>query len=450
MSFENINRQFSFMSKKRVAQTLILVASLGCYILLGYFTKRSDFIWIVCLYSSLFVFYLYILHNKYFSNSFRIAFISAIVFRLSLLLMTPNLTDDYFRYVWDGLLFTGGENPYLVTPAEYVNSTTVVSGVDISLYERLNSPYYYSAYPPFSQLIFGLSVKISGHDIFTNLLILRGIFILAEIGSMFVLYKLSVLFGRSPKVMLFYALNPLVIMELIGNLHLEALMIFFFLLAMYLLLKEKHGLSAICFGLAVGTKLIPLIFLPLILKSIGIRRSIKYLITTGIIVIILIFPFFNLEAISNYLESLRLYFEAFEFNASIYYLLKLLYGLSDTGNIIPIIHIMLPIITLLVVSVITWKTDTSRSDNLMNGMLLCITAFYLLSTNIHPWNLTPLIMLSVFSRYRYMLSWSAGIVLSYFAYRTFPFSENIWLISIEYLVLGGHMGYEFQRSLKSR
>jgi len=167
------------MSKKSVIQIFILVINLGFYIILGYFTERSDFVLIMCLYSVLFLIYFFILYNKYFDNSFRMAFISAIVFRFSLLLMTPNLTDDYFRYIWDGLLFTGGENPYLVMPFEYITSPTVVPGIDVRLYENLNSPYYYTAYPPFTQLIFGFSTGISAQDVYSNLLILRGICFLA-------------------------------------------------------------------------------------------------------------------------------------------------------------------------------------------------------------------------------------------------------------------------------
>jgi hypothetical protein len=40
-----------------------------------------------------------------------------------------------------------------------------------------------------------------------------------------------------------------------------------------------------------------------------------------------------------------------------------------------------------------------------------------------------------------MLLWSWGVVLTYSAYRTFPYSENLWLVAIEYcLALGGMTG----------
>jgi hypothetical protein len=200
--------------------------------------------------------------------------------------------------------------------------------------------------------------------------------------------------------------------------------------------------------MAVGIKLVPLILLPLILKYIKFKRGMLFIIGTVITLLIAVIPFSNSEAVVNYYHSLELYFRAFEFNASIYYLLKPLNGLNDSGNIITIIQLMLPLITFTAILIITWKTNINRSEPFWNGMLGCLTIYYLLSTNVHPWHLTLLVMLSVFSDFKYMLTWSAGIVLSYFAYRTIPFSENTRLILVEYLAFGIHSGYEIRQRFR--
>jgi uncharacterized membrane protein len=356
--------------------------------------------------------------------------------------MTPNLTDDYFRYIWDGLFIASGENPYLVMPSVFISSPETVPGIGISLYEQLNSPDYYTAYPPVSQFIFGISAKISGAGIFGNILLFRSFILLAELGSVLLLYNLAKAFGRAPKLFLLYALNPLVIIELTGNLHLEAVMALFLLLAVYLLVKERLAFSAICFGLAAGTKLIPLIFLPLLIKRMGIVKSLKYFLITGITLLVMYAPFFSMQAVSNYFTSLSLYFRVFEFNASVYYVLRWLDGLTANGNVIPVSLVLLPVVTFLAVIIIAWWENATYRESLFTGMLFCLTVYYLLSTNIHPWHLTILIMLSVFSNYRYILPWSLGVVLSYSAYSTFPFTENLWLVTIEYLLAGGWMAWE--------
>ena len=144
------------MSRQRAVQAAVLIFSLTCYIWLGYYTSRPEFLRIVSLFALLFGLYLYILYGKAFGNGFKVAVGGAIVFRFSLFLMTPNLTDDYFRYIWDGLFVTSGVNPYLVMPSVFISGPDTVPGVGISLYEQLNSPYYYTAYPPVSQFIFGM------------------------------------------------------------------------------------------------------------------------------------------------------------------------------------------------------------------------------------------------------------------------------------------------------
>lgn len=438
------------MARQRAIQAAVLILSLAGYIWLGYCTSRPDFIRLICLYAVLFGLYLYILYGKAFNNGFGVAIAGAIFFRLSLFLMTPNLTDDYFRYIWDGLFIAGGENPYLIMPSAFISSPEVVPGISTSLYEQLNSPNYYTAYPPVSQLIFGISAKLTGANIFGNILLFRGIILLTELGSIILLYKLAKVFGRTTNAILIYALNPLVIIELTGNLHLEAVMVFFLLLAIYLLVRERPVFSAICFGLAAGTKLISLIFLPLLIKRLGMVRSLKYYVVTGITLLVMFAPFLSTEAVSNYFTSLALYFRVFEFNASLYYLLRWLDGLTANGSIIPVSLVLLPVITFIAVIIIAWRENLSRQESLFTAMLFCLTAYYLLSTNIHPWHLTVLIVISVFSDYKYMLPWSFGVVLSYFAYRTVPFSENLWLVAIEYLMAGGWMAYELYRRLIQR
>jgi hypothetical protein len=247
------------MLKHRIIQISALGISLSGYIWLGYFTERTDFLQILSLYSVLFALYVFLLYNNKSGGSYKIAIGGAVLLRLSLLLMTPNLSDDYYRFIWDGLLSVNGVNPYLLTPTELVNNQHVVPGISAELFQHLNSSGHLSAYPPVSQFIFWLSAKLAGASIFGNIIVVRICVLLAEFGTLTLLYRLATRLKLTPGIILIYVLNPLVIIELTGNLHFEAVMIFFLLLAVYLLIKDKVLFSAICMGLAIGTKLMPLI-----------------------------------------------------------------------------------------------------------------------------------------------------------------------------------------------
>ena len=430
------------MLRHRTIQISALGLSLSGYIWLGYFTERTDFLQVLSLYSVLFALYVFLLYKNKSGDSYKIAIGGAVLLRLSLLLMTPNLSDDYYRFIWDGLMAVNGMNPYLLTPAEVINSQQAVPGISAELFQHLNSTGYLSAYPPVAQFIFWLSAKMAGAGIFGNIIVPRILLLLAEFGTLALLHRLAQRFKLTPGTILIYALNPLVIIELTGNLHFEAVMIFFLLLAIYFLIREKVLFSAVSLGLAIGTKLMPLVFLPLLIKRLGIRSSLRYYLVTGVTVILLFTPFLNGQSVSNYISSLSLYFRVFEFNASVYYLIRWVYFQTSSDTLITITQVFLPVLTLLAVIIISLKQRVDTQQSIFLSMLFCLTVYFIFTNNVHPWNLTTLVMLSVFTGYRFILLWSLGVILSYSAYRTFPYSENLWLVAIEYFLALGWMAGE--------
>lgn len=67
-------------------------------------------------------------------------------------------------------------------------------------------------------------------------------------------------------------------------------MIFFLLLAIYFLNKQKLTFSAIAFGFAIGAKLWPIMLMPLLFKRLGFKQTIIYSIISGVVSIIILFP----------------------------------------------------------------------------------------------------------------------------------------------------------------
>ena len=227
--------------RKTVKLYVLLGVCAAIYIAMGYYVERTDFTWLISLLFSAFL--VSGLLFRYFDDQYKLIAFVSILFRGSLLFSIPALSDDFYRFFWDGTLYANGLNPYLIHPGEYIRGEVLVEHITPSLFEKLNSPNYFTVYPPVCQYLFALA-SVIGRNISESVLVMKGFILLAEIGSIFLIIKLLRLFKMQQKNVLIYALNPLVIMELSGNLHFEAVMIFFFLLAVYFLKTRQIALSA--------------------------------------------------------------------------------------------------------------------------------------------------------------------------------------------------------------
>lgn len=418
---------------------LILLSVIGYY-LIGYQIARESFELLFPLFTGLFA--IYILFLKYWNKNHVELNTIGILFRVILLFSIPNLSDDIYRFIWDGNLFSNGINPFTCLPSEMVSNSKTT--LDLSLFEKLNSPEYYTVYPPFLQYIFGLTSLIFPNNIFASIVFLKSLILLSEIGSIVLITKLLSLFNIDPKYSTLYSLNPLVIVELTGNVHFEAVMIFFLLFTIYFLQKNKYLLSILTYSLAISSKLIPLMFLPFMFRRLGFAKGILISILTLIINLLLFIPFIDQTLIQNFFDSISLYFQTFEFNASIYYLIRWI-GYKYAGyNVIKTAGIILPAITTLSIFILAFKERIITYKHLPVTMFVSLIIYLMTATTIHPWYITPLVAFTPFVKTRVAIAWSATAILSYFAYSNPNFTENMLLISLEYLVISGFYFWEWR------
>ncbi|MBC5772915.1 DUF2029 domain-containing protein [Pontibacter sp. KCTC 32443] len=419
--------------RRTIAAYVVLGASSIVYAALGYATPRVNFTQLVLLFAACFAAYVYVV-NQRLPVWHGIA--AAIFFRLILLAATPLLSDDYFRFIWDGRLMAAGINPYLHLPEYFVQEGAVaVAGINEALYLKLNSPEYYSVYPPVAQAIFWLSAKLSPESICGSIVTIRVMIIAAEILSILLLLRLLRKMGLPDGYVLLYALNPLVILELTGNLHLEALMIFFVLLGLYQLFYQRVVWAGCAFGLAIGVKLLPLLFLPFMWRKLGFKRFVYFLTAVGLTLLVVSFPLINLEVIEHMAKSVNLYFQRFEFNASVYYLMRWA-GIQLTGyNQIAVIGPFLSLVTFAIVVTMAAVKKLGSVKRLMGYMAAALAVYLLLATTVHPWYITTLVALTAASLFRFAIAWSGLAILSYAAYRTSSFNEDTALITLEYTLV---------------
>ena len=236
-------------------------------------------------------------------------------------------------------------------------------------------------------------------------------------------------------------------MEITGNLHFEGATIFFLVLALYLLMKDKRILSAVFLTISISMKLIPLIFLPIFLKKLGQRGLVMYSLLVFAGTIFLFLPFLSDELTSNFMGSIDLYFRKFEFNASLYYIIRW-FGYQLYGwNIIQKAGPILGLFVFVIVLHLSILAKNQKPKVMMNSLLIAISVYYFMATTVHPWYISIPLIISVFTNFRYPVIWSLLVMLSYSAYQNESFQENFWLLFLEYAIVYGYFGYELIRSL---
>ena len=361
----------------------------------------------------------------------------------------PNLSQDYFRFLWDGHLLLQGGNPYLQTPDVLIESGATGIPNAAVLHEGMGalSSRHYSNYPPLNQLFFALAALFGGKSIMGTVVATRLMLLAADIGIYHFGKKLLLHLNRSPYLIFWYFLNPLVIIELTGNLHFEGLMLFFFAFALYLFTVKKWVFSAILIGCSISLKLIPLLFLPLFLKNLGWVRSLLFYLVVILVLILSLIPFYTPDFFSNYTATLKLWFSNFEFNAGIYNLVKTAGRQFEIKpwELIKVYGKIAPVVTLLLIAWLAFFRKGKTLQSLLLSMLIVMSSYLFLAATVHPWYLIFLIFLCLFTNYRYPLIWSAVVMLSYSAYQQYPIKESMFFLTIEYLLVFGFLGYEIFR-----
>lgn len=402
-----------------------------CAIVLGYFVQQSDFSQIIIHYGLWFLGFL-LIYQLCPEEQLKYWLFFGLLLRFLLVFSLPTLSDDLYRFIWDGRLWLHGINPFDHKPVYYIENGTGLPGLDQSLFQQLNSPEYFTIYPPFAQLIFVVSCGLFPNSILGSSIIMKLCLLAAEVGSLLLIKKLLEHFKRSPRLILLYALNPLIILEIVGNLHFEGFMVFFLLLAYWFWIKGSWWKGAIAMSLSIVSKLLPLMFLPFIIRRLGWKKSIWVFMLMGVLIVASFVPLFNAAFIDNFSDSLDLYFRRFEFNGSVYYLARWI-GYQFSGfNMIAYIGPGLAMVTLLSISLLALFEKNKDWESWPARSLFAITVYLLMTTTVHPWYLSLPVVLCIFTSMRYPILWSGLIFLTYINYSYSPYAENLWVVGIEY------------------
>lgn len=256
-----LNLKRRFLSQLLRRQTLLFLAGFGsCAILwparlaLRY-GNIEVFLWLAGVEALLCLIGVMLIWNARSTHSTLIVVLSfGALLRLSLFFELPKLSDDIYRYIWDGRVQTAGINPYRYIPAD----PKLASLRDAQIYPHINRrDYAPTIYPPMAQMIFLAIHRVTGSIIGFKFCLL-----IFEAITVWALVRLLAGFGLPRERVLIYAWNPIVLWEFSGSGHIDAAMIAFVALALLARQARRDTLTGVLLGAAALTKFFPLVLLP--------------------------------------------------------------------------------------------------------------------------------------------------------------------------------------------
>ncbi|MGH7387979.1 MAG: glycosyltransferase 87 family protein [Candidatus Rokuibacteriota bacterium] len=194
--------------------------------------------------------------------------------RLVLLPGAPSLSTDAYRYVWDARVARAGLDPYAYAPV----APELEPLRDTAIFPRLNHPTWRTVYPPGAQAFFGLVGAVAPDSVVAMKLALA----LAEVGALGLVLALLVTSGLPPARVAIYAWNPLVLVEIWGSAHLDALVLLAVTAAALAALRGAREVAAVLLGLGTLVKLYPVVLLPLLLGHRSARALGLFALTVGV------------------------------------------------------------------------------------------------------------------------------------------------------------------------
>jgi alpha-1,6-mannosyltransferase len=174
--------------------------------------------------------------------------------RASVVFSPPFLSDDIYRYIWDGRVQAAGINPYRFVPVD----KQLAHLRDESIYPRINRrDYAHTIYPPLAQAIFLGVTRIS--ETVTGMKIAMAGF---EAIAIWLIIRLLAAWRLPPERVLIYAWHPLAIWEIAGSGHVEAVLVALIALALWSRSRDKRVLTGVALAGAALIKLFPALLLP--------------------------------------------------------------------------------------------------------------------------------------------------------------------------------------------
>ncbi|GAB4108099.1 MAG: hypothetical protein Kow00105_14150 [Phycisphaeraceae bacterium] len=384
----------------------------------------------------------------------------ALIARLALVLTTPPmLSDDIWRYIHDGAMFSKGVNPYQYAPNEFSPEQLPVPQIA----ERINNPELVTIYQPVSQLIYvGLERAWSWcpgwwqkYDLDHDKLFRLGFVLFDMLLIVLILVWLREA-GRSAWWAVTYAWHPLAISEVAGSGHQDVIGIAFLVASLWLAWRLRQEVSerfsryrrlmaviaGVCFGLALGVK--PIV-LPIALVLAWMLRKkpaiILYAAIATVITLLLIYlPFLFMDGgLTRLMETGENFIRRWAFNGSVYPLMNRMIKKPWLDGLV-----------LLILLATLCRVTQQEKDNPARPAGVYLYASLLLSSTVHPWYL--LWCLALVPMWFSLSFWvfTLTVTASYAAHLYDGYRVPGWVVVAQYIPVYALLAYELWMRNRSR
>jgi hypothetical protein len=182
------------------------------------------------------------------------SFAVALAIQALLLFSRPTISDDMYRYVWDGRVQAQGISPYQYAP----DAPELQALRDKEVWPLINRRAAVTVYPPGAEMAFALLWRIGPDNVrwFQAAMATGGI-----LAGGLLLGLLRVL-RRSPARVLIYLWSPLLAFETAHAAHVDGLVLPLLVGAWWARVRERDSLVGLLLGLATAFKLYPILLLP--------------------------------------------------------------------------------------------------------------------------------------------------------------------------------------------
>jgi hypothetical protein len=182
----------------------------------------------------------------------RSVLICGALFRATLLMHAPDLSDDLLRYRWDGRVAESGVSPYALKP-EHAS----LSGLRDFQWHEMPHRDTFTIYPPAAQVLFKLGAVSGAPEP-----VLKAVFAAADLSVAWLLLR----FPAGGFAAGLYAAFPLAVIESAGMGHVDSVGIALLLASLLLLRAGNAGTSGVAAALSVLVKYVSGASIPPLLR----------------------------------------------------------------------------------------------------------------------------------------------------------------------------------------
>jgi len=316
-------------------------------------------------------------------NELIAIFVFAILIQGVLIFTRPTLSDDMYRYVWDGRVQAQGISPYQYPP----RAPELAYLRDAEIYPSINRKPAVTIYPPAAEAAYALLWRIWPDNV-------RWFQIASAAGGVLagaLLVGLLRDLGRPTSRTIIYLWSPLLAFETAHAAHLDGLVLPFLVGAWWARVREHDGLVGILLGVATAMKLYPILLLPVLWRSRDRQGWWRTPLAFGITVILFYLPYIWVSG-SQVLGFLPKYFrETFNISPLVSHLDKYLnrIGMDTPNNLL--------VLSLLILTIVyVWMLIKPAPDpeTALRRCIWPIGVITLLSTNLFSWYMLWLLPLT--------------------------------------------------------